>query len=302
VYVRMSFTRRAPTYCLTVFAATVIVLAVAGGPAAAGTITAPTNNFTVPTDASQSTGLGFVTISGIGYPPNMNVSIMICNGNNPVTDKQWDPNADCDSGTSTPAINSGPSGTVTFRASDLAHRLTFFDGSDPSASFDCLHRGERNPADGVTHWGGGNPGDGPPCQIIMSTSTVSPTADQAFATFILPSTPQAGCGSSCQPSPTQVTANAPSSQASASAGSLAAASPAAGSSATGSSATASGEGTSLTSGSSAKGRLPFTGLNLWPRLILALVLVVTGACCLIVSRLPAVKYDKRLLRLRRIGR
>jgi hypothetical protein len=258
----------------------VSVLALTVGPAAAGRITAPQNNFVVPLDASQPNGLGFVTITATGYPVNTNVSIMICNGNNPGTDRQWDPNADCDSGSAPPAVNSGASGTVTFRASDPARHITFFDGANPSGTFDCLHPGEPDPADGLTHWGGGNRGDGAPCQVIVSTSTVSATSDQTLVTFILPNSPRAGCGSTCQSSAAQPAGapSAPQGAAPQGATSQGAALQPDGPQAS----SATGSPNSTTS----PGHLANTGLSIWGGLMTGLALIAGGLSCLVVGRRP----------------
>jgi hypothetical protein len=162
--------------------ATFGITMLAAGPAVAGTITQPTTNpFPVPANTTGGC-CGFVTISGSGYPVNTNINLMICDGTSPSA-PGWDPNINCDSGTSPPAVNSGAGGTPTWLASDPARHLVFFDGSSPSLTFDCLYPTEADPADGLPHWG--NAGRAP-CQIIVTTNLTTKTSDQALSGFILP--------------------------------------------------------------------------------------------------------------------
>jgi hypothetical protein len=161
--------------------ATFGVVMLAAGPAMAATsITSPPPNFVVPLNASN-TCCGQVAISSSGWTSGQQVNLMICDGTSP-TAQGWDPNANCDSGTAPAAQIADASGNVTFPA-NLARGLVFFDGTNPSGTFDCLYPTEASPPDGLPQWG--NAGK-PSCQIIVTSSLVSPTADQVLESFVLP--------------------------------------------------------------------------------------------------------------------
>jgi hypothetical protein len=147
----------------------------------AGTISSPPPNFPVPGLAPNNSCCGFVAITSGGWTSGQNVQLMICDGT-PSTAQGWNPNVNCDSGSSPPAQIADASGNVTWPA-NLARGLTFFDGTNPSGTFDCLYPTEPDPADGFPHWG--NNGKAP-CQIIVTSSLVSATSDQVLESFILP--------------------------------------------------------------------------------------------------------------------
>jgi hypothetical protein len=160
--------------------AVVAVVMLAAGPAMASTaITAPPPNFTPPLVSNAC--CGFVAISSSGWTSGENVNLMICDGT-PVTAPGWNPNVNCDSGTAPPAQIADSNGNVTWPANG-ARGLTFFDGTNPSGTFDCLYPTEASPPDGLPQWG--NNGTAP-CQIIVTSSLVSATSDQVLESFILP--------------------------------------------------------------------------------------------------------------------
>jgi hypothetical protein len=271
-----------------VAALVVIVVSVAAGGAVAGTITSPIGRVAVPVDPTQKDGLGFVAISASGYPPGANVSVMVCNGNNPNTDPQWDPNADCDSGSSPPAQIANSTGKVTFPANGV-RGLVFFEGADPSNTFDCLYAGQADPQDGLRHWGGGNQGDGPPCQIMVSTNLVQRTNDQVLEPITLPKSPSSACTANCtQPTPTTTapaggTPVAPASS-TGSAGSVAASDGGVAASDSSSTTDPSSLTASSPSSASATGTLPFTGLAPARLLVAAAAMMILGLACVAASR------------------
>jgi hypothetical protein len=276
--------RRHRVRALVVLLAAGAALVLASSPATAGTITAPPPGFTVPLDRSQKSGLGLVTIAASGFPPGANVSVMICNGNSPSTDVQWDPNSDCDSGTAPAAAIADSKGNVAWSTRNPARDLVFFDGSNPSATFDCLYSGQPDPADGLKHWGGGNPGDGPPCQIIVTTQLVQATSDQVLEPFKLPKV-QASCTGSCDGAP------APSSAAGQAAGAPTAAVAPSQSTTTEATAAADAGGADIAADSSAgsaagsaSGHLAWTGFSPATSIITAGGLLLIGLGCLVVSR------------------
>jgi hypothetical protein len=152
------------------------------GPAMAGTITAPPAGFTVPSNGNPASPCcGQITITGSGYTPNANISVMICDGTS-TSSSTWDPNVNCDSGTSPAAAIAASDGSVSFQAGS-ARAITFFDGTNPSGTFDCLYPTEADPPDGLPHWGNGS---NPPCQIIITSNLTQKTNDQALESFVLP--------------------------------------------------------------------------------------------------------------------
>jgi hypothetical protein len=128
------------------------------GPASAGTISQPnTNPFqtspapaTCPTGAVCPTTYTFdasFTIVYAGFPARTNVFATMCDGLPPST-PGYDPNFDCDNGTTTPAAPSDVNGAGTFPAFD--HNLGFYPvhGIAPSGNWSCVAPGEPNPLPG----------------------------------------------------------------------------------------------------------------------------------------------------------
>jgi hypothetical protein len=170
----------------------------AAGPAMANPeISSPPANFTPP--LVNNACCGFVQITSdpnpnvtpvTGWMSGENVNLMICDGT-PSTAPGWNPNSNCDSGTAPAAQVAGAPGnpcpttttcSVTWPA-NAARGLTFFDGPNPSGTFDCLYPTEPDPPDGFPHWG--NNGRAP-CQIIVTSNLGAPTGDQVLESFILP--------------------------------------------------------------------------------------------------------------------
>ncbi len=144
-------------------------------PAFAGSITAPTGSPYV------YTSLLPVDVSVSGYTNGQQVYIEQCDGVSPSA-PGWSPTTDCDNGTSPSAgiVGSGSnaSGTYTFKASDINHAFTPFEGESPSGQFNCLYPGETAPADGLPSYTN--------CQIRVSSNNGAVTSDQAFLTIQLP--------------------------------------------------------------------------------------------------------------------
>jgi len=140
-------------------------------PAFAGSITSPTGSPYVYTSLSP------VDVSVTGYSPTSSVYIEQCDGVSPSA-PGWSPTADCDNGTSPAAGITNGSGAYTFKASDINHAFTPFEGESPSGQFNCLYPGQANPSDGLPGYTN--------CQIRVSSNNGAVTADQAFLTIQLP--------------------------------------------------------------------------------------------------------------------
>ena len=175
--IRCLFPRGLPRRSLVVMVAVVATLGSASA-AFAGTITTPTGNpFAVPGDASGNP-VAF-TVVGSGYTPGSLVSVEQCNGVLP-TDPSWSPTSDCDLGSSPSPVVVDATGKATFTATDPNHGFTPFKGESPQSLFNCL-----SPNGPALQGSNGLP-DYRNCQVRVSTSNTTSTADQAFFAIQLP--------------------------------------------------------------------------------------------------------------------
>ena len=151
----------------------ILMLAV---PAYAGSVTTPSSNpFTVPGDTA-GTPQSF-TITATGYTPGTLVYVEQCDGT-PSTAPGWQPTENCDLGTSPAGKIADTNGTVTFTANDANWGFTPFKGLSPQGLFTCGSPTDTNPNDGLPF--------SKACQVRVSTSNTTVTADQTFFTITLP--------------------------------------------------------------------------------------------------------------------
>lgn len=166
------------------------IVALWGSAAFAGTITTPSGSpFNVPLNASN-TGPAPFEIVATGYSQGTSVFVMICDGTSPAA-IDWDPNINCDNGTSPQQQEAmPPNGTATWNpATSKNQDIIVFDGASPGDQFNCFYPGELD--NGVAYSNGQlDTNDGLPswtnCQIRTASTNGAVTADQAFATMVLP--------------------------------------------------------------------------------------------------------------------
>jgi hypothetical protein len=121
-------------------------------------------------------------IAAGGFTPGAQVFVEQCDGN-PPTMVGWSPTQNCDLGTSPAGVIVPASGVATFQPDDPNHAFHPFKGQSPQALFNCLspHEAPLSAIDFVPDYEN--------CQIRVSTSNFSVTADQQFFDLTLPDAP-----------------------------------------------------------------------------------------------------------------
>jgi hypothetical protein len=173
------------------------VVGTAGSSAAGSIVAPPPHPFSVPL-TSVGSGPAPFPIAVTGFPPNVQVFAMICDGVSPSA-PGWDPTLDCDNVTSPAGRPTGATGSASWDPANRNQQIGVFDGAGPSATFNCLYPGQPAPNNGSPSWGsnvarpsgGGIAG----CQLRVATTNAAVTADQTFVTLVLP---RPTCVSNCQ--------------------------------------------------------------------------------------------------------
>ena len=175
---RLSTTRKSWSIGFLLVAVVVSFVGLGGvAYATGGTITVPATNPYAATYDATGNFLSYLTVSGTGFPASTPMYIEQCDGLSP-SDPNWDPTINCDLGTSPAPVTSDGSGNVSFSATGASTKFRPFEGASPQQNFNCLGPAQADPANGLPSWTN--------CQIRVSSSDQTGTADQAFLPMTLP--------------------------------------------------------------------------------------------------------------------